>query len=169
MGHLRAGARIRPPPRQQKSCQQAKNRPYCAPGTSLSSKRVRRRLVISLAWLTPTKPDHRLYRSAALWFDPPRDVLLVERQEVHGRAVRRGTIQHEVLDGDQAAPFVDGDELQVQVSCRAHAGELDEPVPYALIVTLEVAEAIDLPIYDEIRARIRPRIRIVPEVGTSDQ
>ena len=58
--------------------------------------------------------------------------------------------------------FVDGDNLEIQVSCRADAGGLDEEVPYALVTTLEVAEAVGVMIYDEVRARIQAQIRIAP-------
>jgi hypothetical protein len=38
--------------------------------------------------------------------------------------------------------FVDGANLEIQVNCRADAGELDEDVAYALVTTLEVAEEV---------------------------
>ena len=44
--------------------------------------------------------------------------------------------------------FVDGDNLESQVNCRADAGGLDEEVPYALVTTLEVAEEVGVMIYD---------------------
>jgi hypothetical protein len=67
------------------------------------------------------------------------------------------------MDGDRATAFVDGDHLEILVSCRADAGALEDPVPYAVAVTLEVAEEIGVPIYDEVRARVQARTRIRPQ------
>jgi hypothetical protein len=83
----------------------------------------------------------------------------VSRRQAEWKAARRGTIQHEVLEGDGACVISDGDEMKFTVSCRPDAGRLTEPVPYAVAVTLEVAEGVDISIYDEVRTRLRPRIR----------
>lgn len=121
---------------------------------SLSNKRGRRRLVITLAWISPVNPRHKAWRRAHLSFDPPRDKLGVERQQADGRAVRRGTLQHEILEGKKASVFVEGDDLEIRVSCRADAGTLEDDVPYALATTLEVADELNLDIYDEVRAAV---------------
>ena len=90
-------------------------------------------------------------------------MLKVKRQQAEWRAVKRSTVQHEVLEGDHASAFVDNDSLVIQVNCTADAGVLEESVPYALVTTLEVAEDIGIPIYDEVRARIyAARVRVAP-------
>jgi hypothetical protein len=127
---------------------------------SLSGQRGKRRLTVTLAWLTPVNPRHQNWRRADLWFAPPSDPLRIERQQADWRAVQRGTLQHEILAGEDAAVYVDGASLEVQVSCRADAGALEEHVPYALVITLEVAEEIGIPIYDEIRLRIQERVQV---------
>jgi hypothetical protein len=133
---------------------------------SLSGVRGWRRLTISLAWLTPVNPLHRAWRRADLWFTPPDASLQVRRQEADWRAVQRGTLQHEVLEGERAAAFVDGDSLEIRVSCRADAGALEEPVPYALATTLEVAEELGIDIYDEIRVRVQAaRVQVTAGAG----
>jgi hypothetical protein len=43
----------------------------------------------------------------------------------------------------------------VKVSCADEAGKLTEKIPYALAVTLEVADPTDLRIFNEVRDRIR--------------
>ena len=83
-------------------------------------------------------------------FEPPTGKLTVDRTQADSHAATRGTVQHEILEGKKADVFVDGDALEIRVSCRAAAGSLEERVPYALAVTLEVAEGIGVPIYDEI-------------------
>ncbi|MBN1843878.1 MAG: S8 family peptidase [Deltaproteobacteria bacterium] len=130
---------------------------------SLSGKRGWRRLTITLAWHTPVNPAHQNWRRAALWFEPPKELLRVERKQANWQAVKRGTLQHEILEGNRATAFVDGDNLEIQVNCTSDAGALEDAVPYALVATLEVAPAMGIAIYDEIRVRIHAaRIRVAP-------
>ncbi|MNI79835.1 hypothetical protein D3C73_1363190 [compost metagenome] len=97
-----------------------------------------------------------------MWFDPPRTQLKIDRFEADATSVKRGTIQHEILVGDQAAPFIDGNELEIKVNCRQDAGGLALAVPYGLVVSLEVADGVDIQVYDEVKSRIRPTITIQP-------
>lgn len=129
---------------------------------SLSGQAGWRRLTVTLAWITPVNTAHQAWRRADLWFTPPPTPLQVSRREADWRAVQRGTIQHEVLEGDRAAAFVDGDSLEILVSCRADAGALEDPIPYALATTLEVAADIGVPVYEEVRERVRAQVRIAP-------
>ena len=124
---------------------------------SLSGQRGHRRLIITLAWLSPVNQRHQAWRKADLWFNPPQDPLRVKRQQADWRAVQRGTLQHEILEGERAGVFVDDANLEIQVSCRAGAGTLEEEVPYALATTLEVAEELNVDIYDEVRIALQVR------------
>lgn len=125
---------------------------------SLSARRVRRRLTVTLAWLTPIAADTQRYRKAHLWFaGNPR--IASKRQESDDRAVQRGTVQHEIFEDRKVLDFTDGEVLQIQVNCRAVVGDLPRPVPYALVVTLEETEGLGLPVYNEIRDRLRLRVR----------
>jgi len=128
---------------------------------SLSGEVCWRRLTITLAWFTPVNPAHQKWRRAALWFDPPKDLLNVNRQQADWQAVKRGTIQHEVLEGEKASAFLDGDNLEIKVNCTADAGALEDSIPYALAATLEVKEGIEIPLYSEVRVRVHAaRVRI---------
>jgi hypothetical protein len=130
---------------------------------SLAGKTVWRRLTITLAWFSPINPAHRAYRRAKLWITPPQAELHVKRfNSVHDKAAQRGTLQHEVLEGEDAVAFIDGDRFECKVNCAADAGDLAVNVPFALCVTLEVADGIGIPIYQEIRDRIVPAIPIQP-------
>ena len=131
---------------------------------SLSGWRGRRRLTITLAWLSPVNPRHQAWRRAHLWFKPPNDPLQVKRQEADWQAVQRGTLQHEILEGEQADVFIAGANLKIQVSCRAGAGTLEDDVPYALATTLEVAEELGVDIYAEVRTAIHA-VQVRPEAG----
>ena len=131
---------------------------------SLSGVRGYRRLTITLAWLSPVNPRHQAWRRADLWFAPPKDPLQVNRQQADWQAVQRGTLQHEILEGDEAGVYVDGASLEIQVSCRASAGALEDEIPYALAVTLEIAEELGIDIYDEVRSIVQVA-RIRAEAG----
>lgn len=132
---------------------------------SLGARPEWRRLVVTMAWLSPISPRTQRYRTSSLWFEVDGIELAKDRKESCSgtdgwRAVRRGTVQHEVFEGDKAVPFIDGDVIEVKVNCRKDAGKIEVPVPYGLIVSLEVAEGVELPIYNEIRTRITPAIKI---------
>lgn len=127
------------------------------PGLSATTEK--RRLTVTLAWVTPVNSTRQNYRIAHLWFNPKND-LAPGRICADYHAVQRGTVQHEVLEGTKAVDFQDGDAIVIKVNCRADAGDIPEPIRYGLAVTLEVAEGIDLRIYQEVRDRLRPRILV---------
>jgi hypothetical protein len=131
--------------------------------TSLASQTERRRLTITTAWLTPINPEHRFYRRAALDVKPAGlPAQLVERTDVELNPARRGTVQHDVLSGNRAVPYAPEKNIELLVSCRADAGELATPVPYAIIVTLEVPGQTTLPIYQQVRQGLRIPVAIRP-------
>ena len=114
-----------------------------------------RRLTITLAWLTPVNHRHRAYRQAKLSFSPPSEELALERQQADWQQVQNGTVQHEILDGDRARAFQDGDVLRIKVSAMGDTQQtFDQAIPYGLAVTLEVSEACDLPIYLQVREKL---------------
>lgn len=130
---------------------------------SLSSQRCWRRLTITLAWISPINPIHQSWRRAELWFTLPLESLQTSRTQADWRAVQRGTVQHEIMEGERAAAFVDGDNLEIQVSCRSDAGVLEDAVPYALATTIEVAEEMGIDIYSEVAVRVHAaRVRVAP-------
>lgn len=109
---------------------------------------------MTLAWFTPISSTRQRYRTAHLWFDP-KNALASERIGADGRAVTRGTVQHEVLEGTHAVDFQDGDQMVVKVNCRSDAEDLKDDVKYGLAVSLEVGEGIEIPGYEEVRNRIK--------------
>ena len=116
-----------------------------------------------MAWLTPVLSNTQKYRAARLWFEQKHD-LADKRQDADWQTVRRGTVQHEVLEGKRAVPFADGDFIKIQVNCLKDAGEFTSPVPYGLVVTLEVAEGVNIAVYDEIKARIATPVQVQQRV-----
>ena len=128
---------------------------------SLSAKNEKRRLTVTLAWFSPINSNNQNYRVAQLWFNPANN-LAPTRIHADYRAAQRGTVQHEILEGDHAEVFQDGDVIRFKVNCRAVGGRITEPVRYGLAVTLETAEGIDIPIYQEVRDRLAVRVQINP-------
>lgn len=126
---------------------------------SLSSVQEWRRLTVTLAWLSPIQPNNQKYRCASMWFEANNSIANQRREAASGnagwQAVRRGTLQHEIFEGDWAQPFVDGDSLVLKINCRKEAAAIDSPVSYGLVVSFEVREGVQLPIYQEIREKIR--------------
>lgn len=133
---------------------------------SLSAQTIRRRLTITLAWLSPTNGICQSYRVAHLWFDAKND-LASDRQFADHRAVQRGTVQHEIFEGNRALDFQDGDAIEIKVNCRADAGDIPAPIPYGLAVTLEVTEnsLFPVPIYEEVRERLAVRVPVQASEG----
>lgn len=132
---------------------------------SLGSRPEWRRLTVTLAWLSPISANTQKYRTASLWFEVKGVDLAKERKECccgNGgwQAARRGTVQHEVFEEQKAMPFLDGECIKIKVNCRNDAGKIRNPVAYGLVVSLEVAEGVDIAVYDEIRTRIAPAIQI---------
>ncbi len=132
----------------------------------LSAVAQMRRLTITLAWLTPVNSRNQKYRIAHLWFNPKTDnVIAPDRLYADHNAVQRGTVQHEVLEGSDAVPFQDGENIVIKVNCRADAGDITETIRYGVAVTLELVEDIgiplvSLPIYQEVRDRLLVRVPV---------
>jgi hypothetical protein len=77
------------------------------------------------------------------------------------KAMQRGTVFHRRWEGKALATFADNFDLHIKVSRMIDNSGVR--VPFALAVTLEAED--DLPIYDEVLARIdialRPRLPAV--------
>ena len=132
---------------------------------SLGARLDKRRLTVTLSWLSPLAVSTQRYRTASLWFEVEGGTLAPNRQEAEWRAVRRGTVQHEVFEGESAMPISDGDFLTIKVNCRKDAAKIQAPVAYGLAVSLEVAEGLNVAIYNEIRTRIAPAVEIRTREG----
>jgi hypothetical protein len=130
---------------------------------SLRAQAIWRRVTITLAWNSPINPRSQKYRVAQLWFDTDTSLLRVDSRDAWWQSVRRGTIQHEVREGQSATAYPEESLLEVRVNCKAEAGKIVEPVRYGLVVTLEVEEGAEVPIYDEIRTRLYAPVMIRPE------
>ncbi len=128
---------------------------------SLASQTTQRRVTITLGWITPINATHRRYRRAALKVEATGfPTFLGRRSDADDKSVARGTLQHEVFEGDRATPFPAGSAIELVVSCREDAGSLSVSVPYALMATVEVAGSVQLPIYEEVRESLAVPIQV---------
>ena len=129
-----------------------------------SSRLIKRKLTVTMAYISPITVDKQAYRTAQLWFevDDGGKGLIPEgsRQNSEWQAVRKGTLQHEIFIGER--PIVWNDEdLVIKVNCKEDAGKLkSEGIAYSLFVSFEVAEGLDIDIYNNIKTQIRNRISI---------
>ena len=127
----------------------------------LDSKKVHRRLTITLVWFSPLNPKSARYRRAALEFNIDAvhldETLAVKSVDVRRDRFHTGTVHHAVFEGEKAAVFPTNQVLPFVVECKSDAGEMKEKVPYALAVSVESREA--LPILAQIRQTIQIRQR----------
>lgn len=135
---------------------------------SLASKNVKRRLTVTLSWMSDVAPQTQRYRKAKLWVEMPENQRIADTRTdlADAWAPRRGTLQHEVFESDVPFPYEDGDSLSIKINCANDAGEIENPIKYAIAVTLELGEGVDVDlfneinIYQEVRDRLRVPIRI---------
>ncbi|WP_231491869.1 S8 family peptidase [Pedobacter sp. Leaf170] len=130
---------------------------------SLAGVNIDKKLAITLAWISPINFKTAQYRKAHLFFDnlDGNGFLTLERNSHDYRLGKKGTVQHDILTGEYADAFRDGDNLNIKVSCRGDASGLsvNTPVRYALNVTLEIQENVHTMIYEEVKLRLQQRIQ----------
>lgn len=123
--------------------------------TALAATADWRRLTVTLAWLSPVNVRTQAHRMARLRVHPNEDFIGVRRVEADHNAVRRGTVQHEVLEGRDALAFVQGDTLTLQVDCRIDAGQIDAPIRFGLVASVEMASTVRADIHLQVQEQLR--------------
>ncbi|MDZ4349834.1 MAG: S8 family peptidase [Xanthomonadaceae bacterium] len=120
----------------------------------------------TLAWLTPVRAGSRTYRCVRLKLFKPDEIGTLGLDGPHGlqpgqHQGRRGTLCSQRWQGEKA-PAIDEDmvlRLLVQREPDQGGSRIDEPVPFALAVTLTMPG--ELEIYEQVRQRlgIRPPVQ----------
>ncbi|MDE0002577.1 MAG: S8 family peptidase [Rhodospirillaceae bacterium] len=124
-----------------------------------------RSLSATIAWLTPITHSHRMYRLAKFKAGPGGDKKFsigagnVKQQPSHN-ALGKGAVYHQRWEGEDAVDFVDDGNLVLDVTCSPAAGELDDPITYAVVTTLEVGQDVAVPVYERVRERLREIVRV---------
>lgn len=134
--------------------------------SALLGSRELRRITLTLAWSTPIHPATTAYRGVAL------DIVDVEGKRDFWTAVkslpqphaddgRRGTVIHVVLEGTKKIKSITPSGLFVGVQARElHPSFKASTIPYALAVTIEVAQTVRADIYTDVQSRARTRTRL---------
>lgn len=131
-----------------------------------SSHLMKRKLTVTLSYLSPTVSNKQAYRGAQLWFniDDGGKCLFSGRQNTEWQSVRKGTLQHEIFVGEDPIVWND-DELIIKVNCKEEACKIKEPIPYCLFVSFEVAEGFDVDLYTDVSEKIYQRVQITNAQG----
>lgn len=133
--------------------------PACVSGQALPHE-----MIATLAWFTPILPGRKSYRTVRLSILEPTQPL--QRLRLDGASdqpdqnqIRRGTVASRRWTGNRA-PIVGSSESASIIVQRNpdHGLESDEPVPFALVVTLSMPTVITL--YDEVRTMIAAPTRV---------
>ena len=129
-----------------------------------SSRFIKRKLTVTLSYLSPISSSRQAYRSAQLWFeiDDGGKNLFPDgsRQNSEWQAVRKGTLQHEIFTGEQPVVW-NNDDLIIKVSCKEDACKLGtEAIPYCLFVSFEIAEGLGIDLYSNVKSQIHQRVSI---------
>lgn len=142
---------------------------------AISKGRKKRRMTVTLAWMSPIASENQRYRKARMWVKLNDSDNLFKRigskiDVADTKAAQRGTLQHEVFEGDGLFPFEDGTTLEFKVNCTDDAGSFMEPIKYALAVTLEVAEPITTDLFSELEEyniyqEVKDRLRVKEAVS----
>jgi hypothetical protein len=120
-------------------------------------------LVATAAWFTPTKPANRRYRAVRLKLLKP-DTLgslglegSFSDQPDHNQ-VNRGTLCHQRWYGEKVAAVAEGLEIALRLQREPdQAGMvIDDPIPFAVAVTLTMPGVIE--IYEQVRQRLEVQL-----------
>ena len=135
----------------------------------LQGKKIKRRLTVTLAWMSPVACENQKYRRERMWFELKDNAAIAKnRADINQyTAPRRGTLQHEVFESEQRFLFQDKDSLSIKVNCADDAGGYDYPIKYAIAVSLEVARGarvqlgiFEKDIYQDVKERLSVPVRI---------
>ncbi len=129
---------------------------------SLQSRAEWHRFTITLAYMAPTVGQLTRYRSAKVYFATPDTGLAGgDRIDAEHNTVRRGSLQHEIIEGTRAMVFGDGDAFPIHIECMDDAQRLGagKSIRYALVVSVETAVETSTTVHAEVRARLRQQVR----------
>lgn len=146
------------------------------PRAMINNREVRR-VTMTLAWSSPIDPVTNRYRGVLVeivdgngkrkfWegLDGLKD--RAGAKKVTGPVVdatRRGTLQHIILEGKRLVRNASTGDIFVGIQARADlAAFADAKVPYALAVTLEMAQPLRQDLYADVAARVRAKRVVVP-------
>ncbi len=129
---------------------------------SLEAKAEWHRFTVTRAYTAPTVGHLTRYRGAKVFFDRLDDKATGgSRIEADHNAVRRGSCQHEIVEGAKAMVYAADGSLPIHVQCMDDAQRLKvgKKIRYGLIVSVEARASTSTTVHDEIRAHLQTRAR----------
>lgn len=129
---------------------------------SLRARAEWHRFTVTLAYLAPTVGQLSRYRGAKVFFEKLADGATGgSRIDAEHNAVRRGSVQHEIVDGSRAIVFEDGASLPIHVECMDDAQRLKagQTIRYGLVISIETAVSTSTSIHEDVRTQLRARAR----------
>jgi hypothetical protein len=134
------------------------------PRAMIANREVRR-IVMTLAWSSPIEPSSTRYRGLGVEIIDPdgkRDFWKGVKKvpQPSADAGRRGTLQHLVLEGSQLLRTTGVGAFTVGVQARAAIRSFETlSVPYALAITLEMAQPVRQDLNADVASRVRSKIK----------
>lgn len=134
---------------------------------SMVNNREVRTVTITLSWTCPTTHTTSDHRGVVVKLCGPdggssywEGVGTGGQAQPGGQAAARGSVVHVIHSGKKLMPNDQG-KLSICVQATAKAGFETESVPYAIAITLELAQQQHSRLYEEVlqAIRIRPRVR----------
>lgn len=135
------------------------------PFEEFSRQRILRRITATLASFCPITPSRQYYRSSMLWFTieggGATARLLGNRINADAKAVIRGGLQHEIFENDEVVVWGMDDAVQLKVNCsNVKDDKFAGSVPYALMVSFEIDEAVNIDVYERVATKVKPPVAI---------
>lgn len=111
----------------------------------------------TLAWFTPVAVGRRAYRAVRMNLSEPESLktlgVSADREQPDVRQTRRGTLIQRRWSGSRAPAASAADTLQLTVQREPDSGtRIDEPVPFALAVSIAMPGVIE--VYEQVRQRL---------------
>lgn len=138
--------------------------------SSIRSKAEWHRVSITLAYWAPVTRGLKRYRSSKVFFTTSNaktisSIVGGNRIDAHYQAVARGSLQHEVIEGDNSPRFFGDATFPIHVECMKDGQNDSEQkfrIRYALVASIETASETSTTVHDEVRAgllRLRTQAR----------
>ena len=127
----------------------------------ISSKVIKKRLIVTLAYFSPIEAKKQAYRAAKIWFNViGNDQLASKRENTEWQSVQKETLQHEIFEDKKALIWNDDKYIQIKVNCKEDAGKIEEAIRYCIIVTFEVAEGQNIDVYSKVVNKVKTTIKL---------
>ena len=127
---------------------------------SIRSKAEWHRVSITLAYWAPVTHGLKRYRASKVFFTTSNAKTISklvggDRIDAYYRAVVRGSLQHEVIEGDKSLGFFGDATFPIHVECmkdgQNNSGQTSR-IRYALVASIETAAETSATVHDEVRA-----------------